>query len=578
MADTKLTDLPELVNVALDDVFLVGDVSAGTSGSKKITLANVLANVPQVNFGSISVIDYGAVPDTQRVVDVVTTEGSATVTSATANFVSGDVGKEVFIAETGITYPVFQGTIASVTNATTVVLSGVCNSSRTAGNAVMYWGTDYATEIQAALDAAGALLDTREVGPNQPYGLGNARVIFPTTEAGSCYMFKTSLQVPPKVNISADALLFANVGVAGEQNREWAILLDRGANIENMTLACNYSQGVLGGGLTEQISSVILNLQIWGAGRDYDETLVGNEWQTAIRLQGFDWRLGFIWLKGGARGLWLDSASDVQLNNGILIGSSYPLICDDVYEASLAIRHDTPVIGSGSIDRCSKVKADLSEFTIINDGFAAGEGLKIGVGSAVDVNQELDLVYRVTRRGGDCVQVSNTRNFNLRLIAENNKPRHQTGPGVAIQNAVVYGSGIIEPCIVDAVLSSDIVPYTGTLVGEYRLNGRNLITFSDNLAGNGTTQGTATTLTKFLTVTPFVEATPALTDTAYKLPTGQPIGKEFLFFNGGSQNLLLFPPSGGNINFAGTNTALTVAPFNTVRLYKRYADDSWGTL
>jgi len=122
------------------------------------------------------------------------------------------------------------------------------------------------------------------------------------------------------------------------------------------------------------------------------------------------------------------------------------------------------------------------------------------------------------------------------------------------------------------------VPYTGTAFGTFSLNGDKLLIASENVAGNGTTQATATTLVNEMTTTAFVDETPALTNTAFKLPEGQPIGKQFFFYNGGSQDLLLFPNSGGVINGQAVNTSITLAPFSTTRIYKRFNTDQWQVI
>jgi len=575
MANVKFSELPIATDIALSDgIPFVKDLD-GTPVTSLMTFSKFLENTPLVNFGTISVTDYGAVPDTKRLIDVVTTSGSATVTSASASFTSEDVGKEVFIAEIGITYPVFQGTISSVSDANTVILSGVASSSRSEGEAIILYGTDYATELQAALDAAGALLTNEDIGPNQPLGMGSARVIFPTTEAGSCYMFKTTLNVPDKVTIHADAVLFSNCGTAGDNNRTYGLTLGLGSNIESLVLQSNYSQGILAGVNLKQISSFIQNLQIWGVGRNFNAAFVGNEGQTALKLFGYDWRINFLWVKGGHNGFRLENASDVMLNNALLIGCNYPLIMKDCEEVNLNIRHDTPILGSGRIDRCSKVKLNLTEFIILNDGFVADEGLWIGNDSAGTPNQEIELNYSITRRGGTGIRLANTRNFKCNLIIENNQPIHQTGPGVATSPAVLYQSGLTGPIHIDCLLSSTVTPYAGTPVGTMNLNGKELLFIDYDKEGNGTTQATAAELTLSHTLTLF-GADEA--DNAYKLPATAPVGTRLYFKNGGATDVQLFPPLGGNVDFGTEDASIVVSPFESKTLIKRFADNTWITL
>lgn len=95
----------------------------------------------------------GAVGDGKIVTDGAMTSGSAVLTSATAPFVPGDVGKVIQVkgaAATGVTTLV--ATIASYTSATSVTLSA--SASTTVTSAQVMWGTDDTAAIQASIDAA----------------------------------------------------------------------------------------------------------------------------------------------------------------------------------------------------------------------------------------------------------------------------------------------------------------------------------------------------------------------------------------------------------------------------------------
>lgn len=94
----------------------------------------------------------------RTVTDGVTTASSTTITSATAAFVTGDVGRVI----SGGTIPA-NATISSVTNSTTAVLSAACTSSasgvtfnltsqRLDGNADVFVYTDGAHPVQAGHD------------------------------------------------------------------------------------------------------------------------------------------------------------------------------------------------------------------------------------------------------------------------------------------------------------------------------------------------------------------------------------------------------------------------------------------
>lgn len=108
---------------------------------------------------AIYATDYGVLADTQYVSDLVCTENSATVTSASANFSSADIGKIVFAtnattdvsAATSIVV-VPQGTILAVVNAHTITVSVAASASASIG--FLIWGSDDTVALEEAWTAA----------------------------------------------------------------------------------------------------------------------------------------------------------------------------------------------------------------------------------------------------------------------------------------------------------------------------------------------------------------------------------------------------------------------------------------
>lgn len=128
--------------------YLVRDVKRSFSVSTSPDLTTVTCVIPTytdssgvrrtpVLSGRINkaVVDYSTSGGNRSVADMVTTSGSKTLTSATANFTAADVGKPVVG-----TSLVTGTTIASVTNATTVVLSA--NATATVAKAALTIGGD----------------------------------------------------------------------------------------------------------------------------------------------------------------------------------------------------------------------------------------------------------------------------------------------------------------------------------------------------------------------------------------------------------------------------------------------------
>jgi hypothetical protein len=135
---------------------------------------------------------YGAVGDGQVVADGAMSTGSAVLTSATAAFTAGDVGKAVCVkgaAATGVTSLVT--TIASRESATQVTLTDANASGGDLTGAQVVWGTDDTAAIQDATDAAETYLATHTYAqvyfPPRPYIVagalsnaksGNGQIVF----------------------------------------------------------------------------------------------------------------------------------------------------------------------------------------------------------------------------------------------------------------------------------------------------------------------------------------------------------------------------------------------------------------
>lgn len=102
---------------------------------------------------------YGAVGDGQVVGDGAMSSGSAVLTSATAAWPAGVVGKAISVKGAGANgVTTLITTVASRQSATQVTLSAANASGGAVSSAVVIWGTDDTAAIQAAVDAAEAYL------------------------------------------------------------------------------------------------------------------------------------------------------------------------------------------------------------------------------------------------------------------------------------------------------------------------------------------------------------------------------------------------------------------------------------
>ncbi|MFE9448278.1 hypothetical protein [Streptomyces sp. NPDC006739] len=138
------------------------------------------------------VTTYGAKGDAQVVNDGAMASGSAILTSTTASFAAGDVGKAISVKSAGPTgVTTLVTTIASRQSATQVTLTAANASGGAVSGAVVIWGTDDTAAIQAATDAAEAYLGSHSYAqvyfPPRPYVVagalntsksGNGQIVF----------------------------------------------------------------------------------------------------------------------------------------------------------------------------------------------------------------------------------------------------------------------------------------------------------------------------------------------------------------------------------------------------------------
>ncbi len=99
----------------------------------------------------ITLTSFGAVSDAREIRDAAMTASTDVLTSASAPFASGDVGKSIVVAGAGASGAKLRTTIASFVSSTEVTLSSAAAGTVTAAGTV--FGTDCSAAFQAALDA-----------------------------------------------------------------------------------------------------------------------------------------------------------------------------------------------------------------------------------------------------------------------------------------------------------------------------------------------------------------------------------------------------------------------------------------
>lgn len=96
---------------------------------------------------------YGAKGDGKAIADAVITTGTNILTSASAGFTSGDVGKAISLKGAGAAGAELLTTISGFTNSTTVTLTANAGTTIASGGLMVY-ATDDTTAIKAAVNAA----------------------------------------------------------------------------------------------------------------------------------------------------------------------------------------------------------------------------------------------------------------------------------------------------------------------------------------------------------------------------------------------------------------------------------------
>ena len=153
MSDLSISSAAALTaaTLASGDLVPVLDISASTGSKGSHITADELAK--WTGGGAFNVKKFGAKGDTRKVSDGVA-NGTTTVTSATANFTTADVGKQIWGNNSSGALIIPFGSIVSVSNATTVIVSNTATGS--ASGLIIVFGTDDSDAIIAANAAAEA--------------------------------------------------------------------------------------------------------------------------------------------------------------------------------------------------------------------------------------------------------------------------------------------------------------------------------------------------------------------------------------------------------------------------------------
>jgi hypothetical protein len=208
--------------------------------------------------GVLNLRHFGAKGDGKRYFGAVASSASTTVTCSAASFTSADVGKKVLIYSEGN----YGGitTIASVTNATTIVLAANAGVTTNSSNGYIIYGTDDSTLIQKILTYASSFVQPGSLSdPNQPAGSGQVTVFLPGDATQSLYILASQITIPVGVVLKADGHL---ANFLPSRNAP-CILMQAYTGIERLELENLGGTAIYAGSGGSQASIYLGDIKIW---------------------------------------------------------------------------------------------------------------------------------------------------------------------------------------------------------------------------------------------------------------------------------------------------------------------------
>jgi len=356
---------------------------------------------------------YGAAGNTKTVSDAVT-NGTTTLTSATAAFVSGDTGKSIICVACGASGANLKTTITFV-NSTTVTLGAAATSS-TSGQTI-WWGTDDSTAIAAAQTAANSA--------------GGGTVFFPVPGTNTCYLMNTKLQQTS----ATGHVTYAGAGygscVVGDPGN--AALFEIGASpyidVYGLRLANLHSNPTAGsdaGWFTLHCqpcshSHFYGNYFTAGRGGIYMDSVT--QWVEIGPGNEFD---GLTDIPIAADGDASHLNSFIQVHDNRIMGTLFPAINGQPHDINLEDTSDVIVSHNYIQDSNTVSGAGASCITVGPDGYSAVARITI-MGNICDSTNPQSILHGVTLAGG----AGGTSTISDYLIQGNSFTGYGEGVGVS---------------------------------------------------------------------------------------------------------------------------------------------------
>jgi len=465
------------------------DVEHNADGTHNIAgLSATLA--AKVDEGALvfNVMDYGARGDALRVRNVSATTGSPTVTASGASFTSADVGKSaVVFTEDGAGTVT---TIASVGSGTQITLSANAGITASGTGAYLLYGTNDSAAIAAAFSAATLAGSDVTVGPNQPIGLGIARVLLPAQARQGGYVITSQLTVPSGVDLDGPGML---VNMLSDRYQP-AVILNPYAVSSNLQMECLFGTGVqAGANTTDQAHIRIGNIRMWHVGTATESGGLGRS-QDALALLGYHFEVNGFFCKGGVRAIYHNQGGDATINYAYAIGSLTGVALNGSNQVSYAkLLLDTCGAAGGGHNGvtinnfASNISMHIQAFEVTGTTHTLDNVVSIGDAST-NVNKDIQLDVQANNTGGALLSMAYTQEASITLLGSNSQ--FPSGANLPITTAVAYGTGNTGINSITAMLETSITPYTGTKQGTFQYNQLDTATFANNVAVAGTVTAT----------------------------------------------------------------------------------------
>lgn len=435
-----------------------------------------------------NVKDYGAKGDAKRLRGVTSNTASSTVTASGGAFTSADVGKLVVVytedAAGAIT------TIASVTSATQITLAANAGITVSGATGFLLYGTDDSAAFTAAFAAAEPGGVDASVGPNQPIGVGMARVLAPAQSDDGGYMIRSQITVPGGVNLDAPGML---VNVMADRY-DPVVVLDPYAMTENLLIECLFGTGIRAGtGAADQAHIVMGNIRLWHIGYG-TEGGGAQRRQDGIALWGYHFEIRTLFAKGGVRTIYHAPGTDTTVGYAYAIGAHTAVHVDGgnqiAYNKLLVDTCGKAGGGTNGViidNQASNVSMDIQAFEVVGTDHVLDSVVAVGVVNA-NTNKDINLKIQANNTGGNILLMTHAQELTATILGSNSQ--FPSGAAAPITSAVIYGAGNTGINSVDAMLETSITPYSGTLQGTFRYTQLDVQYFANPISVAGTVTAT----------------------------------------------------------------------------------------